>query len=93
MLLERIMMSLDRATFTIAVNGTLETLTAGITETNTKEGPAITTRGMAKTTVNGVMVHITHVILDNSNTNPETLARMTLVGLDVVLFVTRKITL
>jgi hypothetical protein len=93
MLLKRIMMNLDQATFTIAVNGTLETLTAGITETTTKEGPAITTRGMAKTIVNGVMVRITHVILGNSNTNPETLARMTLVGLAVVLFVTRKITL
>jgi hypothetical protein len=75
MLLERIMMSLDRATFTIAVNGTLEIFTAGITETTTKEGPAITARAMAKTTVNGLMVHITHVTLCNSNINPKTMVR------------------
>jgi hypothetical protein len=48
---------------------------------------------MAKTTVNEVMVHITHVILDNPNTNPKTVARIALVGLGAVLFVTQNITL
>lgn len=78
-LFDRTVLSLGRATFTIAIDGMLEILTVG---NNYQEGHAITTRGMATTTIKGVMVHVT---LDNFNTE--------IVAINAVLFVIWKITL